>query len=42
MSNKINQMIPEFQAEAFHQGAFKTITSEDVKAVLESSKEATP
>ncbi|MCV2883545.1 alkyl hydroperoxide reductase subunit C [Aestuariibacter sp. AA17] len=28
---KINQMIPEFTAEAFHNGEFKTITSEDVK-----------
>jgi peroxiredoxin len=31
MSNKINQSIPEFKAEAFHNGEFKTITSEDVK-----------
>ena len=28
---KINQPIPEFKAEAFHDGSFKTITSEDVK-----------
>ena len=28
---KINQSIPEFKAEAFHNGEFKTITSEDVK-----------
>lgn len=27
----INQTIPEFKAEAFHNGAFKTITSEDIK-----------
>ncbi len=27
----INQPIPEFKAEAFHNGEFKTITSEDVK-----------
>ena len=31
MSNIINQSIPEFKAEAFHKGEFKTITSEDVK-----------
>jgi peroxiredoxin len=31
MTNKINQSIPEFTAEAFHNGEFKTITSEDVK-----------
>ncbi len=28
---KINQTIPEFKAEAFHNGEFKTITSDDVK-----------
>ena len=28
---KINQSIPEFTAQAFHNGEFKTITSEDVK-----------
>lgn len=28
---KINQPIPEFKAEAFHDGNFKTISSEDVK-----------
>jgi peroxiredoxin (alkyl hydroperoxide reductase subunit C) len=28
---KINQPIPEFKAEAFHNGQFKTITSDDVK-----------
>lgn len=28
---KINQSIPEFKAQAFHKGEFKTITSEDVK-----------
>lgn len=28
---KINQSIPEFSAQAFHNGEFKTITSEDVK-----------
>ncbi len=28
---KINQSIPEFKAEAFHNGEFKTITSDDVK-----------
>ena len=28
---KINQEIPEFTAQAFHNGEFKTITSEDVK-----------
>ncbi|MEJ2681137.1 MAG: alkyl hydroperoxide reductase subunit C [Gammaproteobacteria bacterium] len=27
----INQSIPEFSAQAFHNGEFKTITSEDVK-----------
>ena len=27
----INQSIPEFTTEAFHQGEFKTITSDDVK-----------
>ncbi len=27
----INQFIPEFKTEAFHNGEFKTITSEDVK-----------
>lgn len=27
----INKSIPEFSCEAFHQGEFKTITSEDVK-----------
>lgn len=27
----INKPIPEFTAEAFHKGAFRTITSEDVK-----------
>ncbi len=27
----INQQIPEFKAEAFHNGEFRTITSEDVK-----------
>ncbi|MCJ7555657.1 MAG: alkyl hydroperoxide reductase subunit C [Gammaproteobacteria bacterium] len=27
----INQSIPEFKAEAFHDGQFKTITSDDVK-----------
>ena len=27
----INQPIPEFKAEAFHKGEFKTITSDDVK-----------
>jgi peroxiredoxin len=27
----INQMIPDFSVEAFHNGEFKTITSEDVK-----------
>jgi len=27
----INKSIPEFTAEAFHKGEFKTITSEDVK-----------
>ena len=27
----INQMIPDFSVEAFHDGEFKTITSEDVK-----------
>lgn len=27
----INQSIPDFKAEAFHNGEFKTITSEDVK-----------
>ncbi|MCF6328241.1 MAG: redoxin domain-containing protein, partial [Henriciella sp.] len=27
----INKSIPEFKAEAFHAGEFKTITSEDVK-----------
>jgi len=27
----INKSIPEFKAEAFHNGEFKTITSEDVK-----------
>jgi peroxiredoxin len=31
MTNKINHSIPEFTAEAFHNGEFKTITSEDVK-----------
>jgi len=31
MTNKINQSIPEFTAQAFHNGEFKTITSEDVK-----------
>jgi peroxiredoxin (alkyl hydroperoxide reductase subunit C) len=30
MSN-INKMIPEFKAQAFHNGEFKTITSDDVK-----------
>ncbi len=29
--SKINQSIPEFTAQAFHNGEFKTITSEDVK-----------
>lgn len=28
---KINQQIPEFKAEAFHNGEFKTISSDDVK-----------
>lgn len=28
---KINQSIPDFKVEAFHNGEFKTITSEDVK-----------
>lgn len=28
---KINQSIPEFTAQAFHNGEFKTITSDDVK-----------
>ncbi|TKB44203.1 peroxiredoxin [Thalassotalea mangrovi] len=28
---KINQSIPEFKAEAFHNGEFKTITNDDVK-----------
>jgi peroxiredoxin (alkyl hydroperoxide reductase subunit C) len=28
---KINQPIPEFTAQAFHNGEFKTITSDDVK-----------
>ncbi|MCV6639606.1 alkyl hydroperoxide reductase subunit C [Candidatus Albibeggiatoa sp. nov. NOAA] len=28
---KINQMIPEFKVEAFHNGEFKTVTSDDVK-----------
>ena len=28
---KINSSIPEFKAEAFHNGEFKTITSDDVK-----------
>lgn len=28
---KINQPIPEFAAQAFHNGEFKTITSDDVK-----------
>ena len=28
---KINQSIPEFSAQAFHNGEFKTITSDDVK-----------
>ena len=28
---KINQTIPEFTAQAFHNGEFKTITSDDVK-----------
>lgn len=28
---KINQMIPDFKVEAFHDGEFKTITSDDVK-----------
>ena len=28
---KINQAIPHFKMEAFHQGEFKTISSEDVK-----------
>jgi peroxiredoxin (alkyl hydroperoxide reductase subunit C) len=28
---KINQSIPEFTAEAFHEGEFRTISSEDVK-----------
>ena len=28
---KINQQIPEFTAEAFHNGEFKTISSDDVK-----------
>ena len=27
---KINQRIPEFKAEAFHNGAFKTVTDKDV------------
>ena len=27
----INKSIPEFKAEAYHQGEFKTITSDDVK-----------
>lgn len=27
----INKSIPEFSVEAFHDGEFKTITSEDVK-----------
>lgn len=31
MTNLINQSIPEFKAEAFHNGEFKTITSDDVK-----------
>ena len=29
--SKINQTIPEFKAQAFHNGEFKEITSEDVK-----------
>lgn len=29
--SKINQTIPEFTAQAFHNGEFKTVTSEDVK-----------
>ncbi len=28
---RINQTIPEFKAQAFHNGEFKTITSDDVK-----------
>lgn len=28
---RINQTIPEFKAEAFHNGEFKTVTSDDVK-----------
>ncbi len=28
---KINQQIPDFKAEAFHNGEFKTISSDDVK-----------
>ncbi len=28
---KINQTIPDFKAEAFHNGEFKTITADDVK-----------
>lgn len=29
--NMINQAIPEFSAQAFHAGEFKTVTTEDVK-----------
>lgn len=29
--SKINQSIPEFKVEAFHNGEFKTVTSDDVK-----------
>ncbi|MDZ7753587.1 MAG: redoxin domain-containing protein [Gammaproteobacteria bacterium] len=29
--SRINKPIPEFSVEAFHNGRFKTITSEDVK-----------
>ena len=31
MASIINQEIPEFKAEAFVNGEFKTITSDDVK-----------
>ncbi len=31
MANMINQSIPEFKAQAFHDGEFKEITSDDVK-----------
>ncbi len=31
MANMINKSIPEFTAQAFHNGEFKEVTTEDVK-----------